>query len=645
MATHGLVALLVSLLARPSVGAPGFALTSATLAASGPRVTVLVVPMDLRSAQQQGAIEAAAEAALVKAGRFTVVPVQDAFNPTNAVKRAELMATAREKLTSGKKAIDDLDNVKATADFRDALDFLQQADLSREFPAMIDAWVMKAAGHATGGEAAPAKRDIEAVVALNPRAEFSPTYFSPDFLKYADTQKKQVANAKGQLLVKTEPAGARVWVDGQLRGVSPITVDGLSAGKHFVTAVAGGYALVQAQVAPGETELELTPAELAGEWKKALLDIKRDPEGSTRDAAAQALAQKAGVDQVLLVIAKKSTAGEQLDVTAARLEARDGHNDAYATGTVNPGDTDALAAFFDPLAAADAKRDGKSAVHHFAGAGALDAKKIASYSLLGGGALALITAVTLGIVALIFHNNYLATPQPQVVRSNGYRAQGKSLAVASDVLYIVGGAAVVGGGVLFALDFFGNKAPAKPISSSSGGDSQKAAAPAKEKPAEPAPEPKKAEPAPAPEEKPKEEVKEEKPAEPPQKKLSKKEQAALEKKEREEAARQAKEDEKRRKEEEKEAARKAKEDEKKRKEEEKDAARKQKEEEKEAAKRAKDDEKQAAEKKKADEAAAKKQAEEDARAAEEADKKRREDEKKRRGEKKPEDDHDDLRNF
>lgn len=638
MATHGLVALLVSLLARPSVGAPGFALTSTTLGATGPKVTVLVVPMDLRSAQEQGAIEAAAEAALTKAGRFTVVPVQDAFNPTNAVKRAELMATAREKLSSGKKAIDDLDNVKATADFRDALDFLQQADLSREFPAMVDAWVMKAAGHATGGETAPAKKDIEAVVALDPRAEFSPTYFSPDYLKFADTQKKQAANAKGQLLVKTEPAGARVWVDGQLRGVSPITVDGLSAGKHFVTAVAGGYALLQSQAAPGETSLELTPSELAADWKKAMLDIKRDPDGSTRDAAAQALAQKAGVDQVLLVIAKKSTVGEQLEFTAARLEARDGHNDAYATATLGTGDPEALAAFFDPLAATDAKRDGKSAVHHFAGAGATDAKKIATYSLLGGGALVLITAITLGTVALVFHDNFLKVPQPQSYRSNQLRTQGRSLALVSDILYGVGGAAVIGGGVLFALDFFGSKSPAKPISPRSDAEPQKAVAPAREeeKPVEekPAPateskaepEPKKEEPAPAAEEKPKEEVKEEKPAEePPPKKLSKKEQAALERKEREEAARQKREEEKRRKEEEREAAK------------------KKKEEEKEAAKRAKQE---AAAKKAEEEAAAKKKAEDDARAAEEAERKKKEEEdRKRREKKKKEEDHDDLRYY
>jgi len=38
----------------------------------------------------------------------------------------------------------------------------------------------------------------------------------------------------GQLDVRTDPAGARVSVDGQRRGVSPLTVTGLAPGKHVV---------------------------------------------------------------------------------------------------------------------------------------------------------------------------------------------------------------------------------------------------------------------------------------------------------------------------------------------------------------------------------------------------------------------------
>lgn len=39
----------------------------------------------------------------------------------------------------------------------------------------------------------------------------------------------------GALQIATEPAGARVWVDGDARGVAPLTVSNLTAGDHAVT--------------------------------------------------------------------------------------------------------------------------------------------------------------------------------------------------------------------------------------------------------------------------------------------------------------------------------------------------------------------------------------------------------------------------
>jgi len=44
----------------------------------------------------------------------------------------------------------------------------------------------------------------------------------------------QAAAVVGQLDVRTDPAGARVSVDGQRRGVSPLTVTGLTPGSHMV---------------------------------------------------------------------------------------------------------------------------------------------------------------------------------------------------------------------------------------------------------------------------------------------------------------------------------------------------------------------------------------------------------------------------
>jgi hypothetical protein len=43
------------------------------------------------------------------------------------------------------------------------------------------------------------------------------------------------APASGQLLVRSDPPGAKVSVDGESHGVSPVTVDGLAPGTHVVS--------------------------------------------------------------------------------------------------------------------------------------------------------------------------------------------------------------------------------------------------------------------------------------------------------------------------------------------------------------------------------------------------------------------------
>ncbi len=47
--------------------------------------------------------------------------------------------------------------------------------------------------------------------------------------------------AEGGLTVKTDPAGAAVFVNGESRGVTPLELDGIAAGDHRITVVKDGY--------------------------------------------------------------------------------------------------------------------------------------------------------------------------------------------------------------------------------------------------------------------------------------------------------------------------------------------------------------------------------------------------------------------
>jgi hypothetical protein len=59
---------------------------------------------------------------------------------------------------------------------------------------------------------------------------------------------RRVSAPSGQLLVRSQPAGALVLIDGQLRGETPATVRDLALGRHAVRVARPGYAPVTRQV-------------------------------------------------------------------------------------------------------------------------------------------------------------------------------------------------------------------------------------------------------------------------------------------------------------------------------------------------------------------------------------------------------------
>jgi hypothetical protein len=79
--------------------------------------------------------------------------------------------------------------------------------------------------------------------------------------KFPPTAPPAPPPAAGQLLVRTEPAGAGVTVDGARMGVTPLGPLALPAGEHVVRVEASGFRRVEERVtiAPGQAETLLIP--------------------------------------------------------------------------------------------------------------------------------------------------------------------------------------------------------------------------------------------------------------------------------------------------------------------------------------------------------------------------------------------------
>ncbi len=445
-----LVAFLVAALARgPAVAAPVSLLPSVIPAAGdGPRLVVVTVGLDPKTKGKLGALEAAAEEAVDRAGRFTLVPASLAFDPNVEKGQDASLQEARGRIKDGQKALDDLDNQKATEAFVAALAAFRKTDLSKTWTELLSAWVLKAASHATGGENPQAKAEIEKIIAVDPKADFPSQFFPPELLKYADTQRKLSASAKGELTVRTEPPGARVWIDGSWRGPSPVTATGLMGGKHFVVASLGGYATLVEELTPGEEVLRLTPGELAPQLARAVDAVAKDPEGPGRVAAARSLGRNLGVDQVLVVTARKSPAGDQHELTAVRVEVKDGHEPGYRQLTAPLGDASALATFFDGVMAKDEPRKGGPVTHFKAAAGALDNRTLLGYSLAGAGAVLIVSGIIFGVSAQNSATTFRGTEQVKTRISNDLASSGRAFSVTADVSWVLGLGAAAAGGVL-----------------------------------------------------------------------------------------------------------------------------------------------------------------------------------------------------
>jgi hypothetical protein len=179
--------------------------------------------------------------------------------------------------------------------------------------------------------------------------------------------------------------------------------------------------------------------------------VAADPEGPGRDAAAKDLGRALKVDQVLLVVARKSPAGELLEVIALRLETRDGHNASFRQGVLKTGDEGAMTEFFDGLLQREDKRDGTAPRTHFKESGG-SVKTTVGLSLLGAGVVAAATGGVFGVMALNQSNQFKETPQTQVVKSQQLASAGRTYAWVADISFIFAGVAAIAGGALVLTD-------------------------------------------------------------------------------------------------------------------------------------------------------------------------------------------------
>ncbi len=433
---------------------------SAYLRAGPRRIVVMAVGIDRQAQGELGRLEHLAEQAVVRSGRFELVRLVEALDHSNTKLRQARVAEAAAAASAAQKLYDDLDAQKAAQGFSEAVKGFRQADLTRHFSDLSQAWTMKIASLVANGETRAAQNEIEKLVAVDPKAQFSPNYFPADTLKQVEDVRRHAASVKNLVQVKTSPPGAQVYLDGLFRCVAPCAVTGLARGDHFLSLVLAGFALSQQAATPGLNEVVLREAESAARYRGLVEQVVKDPYGPGRDGAARQLGEWVKADQVLVAVARKSAAGQKLELIWVRLETPDGHNLAYQELEVPMGE--GLNAAAEGGVASLLERDVPmrgTPVTHFSKPGAASMKKTVGYALLGAGVALIGVGTYFGLQANAQAGLFRETPQVKL-EADQIKSKGQGFALTAD-LFFLGGLAAATPGALLAFREGGSAPPAQ----------------------------------------------------------------------------------------------------------------------------------------------------------------------------------------
>ena len=400
------------------------AIADTTESHSGPRVTFVAVPLDATGERALSSLWLVGEQALGRSPRFDFVPVTDVLDPAGAEGRASKLAEAESAFAQGTKLYDDLDTQSALAQFDRAIRAAEQTDLTRSFRLLSRAQVMRIAALVANGTNFLVDNEIDRALALNPRAPFSPNFFSPDWMAKSEKQRRlTLEGGRGRLEVRSTPSAA-VYLNGQFRGASPLALTGLMRPEQFVTLKVPGYQLEQRRVFEAQVDWPLRKAPRARSLSDLVDAVRADPDGPGRDEAMRVYGRGANVDQVVLMMARAGAGG--LVLTGLRLAVDDGHTYAFKESPVPNADALLTAAdtLLTPILTEDAaRRDGKP-IHHGPATGGWS-RRTTNYVLMGAG----VAAIAAGVIFTV----------------RGTRLHDKGSTVAGITLDVVGVAAAATG--------------------------------------------------------------------------------------------------------------------------------------------------------------------------------------------------------
>ena len=405
--------------------------------------------------------------------RFEKIDVSLRVGDYAETRSGRALEVALEQVEKGRAAYELLELEPAVEFLNTALNKYERhaaaiTDLSR----VTDVLMLLGASQVLRGEDKIGAKWLAQAIAISPGIAPDPHIFNADMRQvFVDASHRLEARPKGSLSISSTPSYASVFIDGKFAGVTPMAVNDVVEGRHFLRVVKDGYCAWGQVVdvvgdADASQSARLKPATRFDEFDnwadKALNDVRDKDRGDRAGSAVAKLGELLDVDNLLLSEVRLD--GDRIELIVALVDVHDNRLLMVAADKLSYDQSpdayrDEILTLFEIKFSEVRLQKGNEEGPPGDGPGPVDTSGVQpsgvcwgmpcaqfkTYVLgigAGGGGVLTLLGMLFDYLALTDHNEFLETPQTSS-NSSSLESAGRTKAIVGDVLVGVGMAVAI----------------------------------------------------------------------------------------------------------------------------------------------------------------------------------------------------------
>lgn len=314
--------------------------TGRTARAEGVPTALVVVPTDKFSEKAAAILNHLGRENFSRAGEYEMVDIRKFLDEGSSDTRLDYYRKALEALREGREQYDNLELDPAIEALKRSLElFRKAAGRLGTGEQYMKALLFLGSAYILSGDNEQGTENFRLVAMFDKRKVLDKKIFPPSMIEIFNKVKADVATMPtGSVLVKSEPAGAEVYLNGVFKGITPLNVIKVPEGEHFLRLEKDGYLpwgkVVGFYATHEETvsaNLQKSAGHLAFEKKtRAILeDLDEDPpEPGLLELAGWLRVEK-------LAVAKVTQRGDEVNAEAALIQVAPPKTLAHRSMTFN----------------------------------------------------------------------------------------------------------------------------------------------------------------------------------------------------------------------------------------------------------------------------------------------------------------------